>query len=171
MWLKYPMAILLFFILTLLQVSFLPQLGLIAPLLNPVFVIFFVACFFEEKNQYHQGVFLSLVTGIILDIFSPYQFGFSVISLLIIYGVIKIAMHFITETKDIYLLFRFMLVFVCTLFLYNELMNTFVYFPRISFIFDSDVLIGITINLTLAIVAFFVYMKFIRTDNRQLKLF
>ena len=139
--------------------------------MNLIFVLFFVLVFFEEKNQYYRGIFLSLLAGTILDIFSPYSFGYSILSLLIIYGIIKIMMHFITQTKYVYLLLRFMLVFTGTFFFYNELMHILAHLPRISFTADITMLTRLCINLIFATIAFFIYIKYIKHENRQLKLF
>lgn len=170
MWLKYPITVLLFLFLAILQASFLPRLGLLAPFLNLVFVVFFVACFFEEKNQGYQGIFFAIIAGTFLDIFSPFAFGFSIISLLLVYGAMKLAMYFITQTKDAYLLLRFIPVFLGALLFYNVLMHMFANFPHIGFALNTSLIMRLLGNLLFAVIAYLIYIKFIKTPNRQLTL-
>src|SRR3989344_5017254 len=97
MWFNYPIIVLFFYILSLLQISFLPHFSILGITPNLVFILFFILIFFGKPDEYHQGIFFAFIAGFILDAFSPFYFGLSILSLLAIYFFMKLAIYFLKE--------------------------------------------------------------------------
>lgn len=83
MQLKYPIIILVFYLLAILQNSFLPHFNLFGAMPNIVFIAFFLLLFFSLPNSL-EHIFYSLTAGFFLDVFSNTYFGLSMISLFLI---------------------------------------------------------------------------------------
>ncbi len=175
MFLKYPIIVLLFLILAILQVSFLVHFSIIGITPNLVFILFFILIFFSclQGNEYHQGIFYAIIAGIILDVLSSFSFGYSAVSLLLIYLLIKIVIYFLKEIHNEYILFYFIPIFLISFIFYNILMYIFFNFPYLRFNFTKGILIELVYNLIFVLFVFFIY-KYINNKSqkdRQLKLF
>lgn len=183
MWFKYPIIILAFLILTLLQVSFLPHFNIMGITPNLIFILFFVLIFFDlssykslanksKFDEYHQDIFLVILAGLILDLLGYYYFGVAIISLLLAYIFIKITFYFIKERRENYLLSYFLFIFLISFAIYNTLFYLFTHFPNIKFDVNQYVFIKLIYNLSFAFAGFFIYKFFNKTGaDRQLKLF
>ncbi len=180
MWLKFLILILLFFILALIQNSFLPHFNIMGNSPNLIFILFFILIFFEKDNRYYEGILFSIIAGFILDVLSGSYFGDAIISLLLVYILIKIVIYFLKERQDKNLLFYFIPIFLISLASYEVLYNLSTDFYNLKFNILSahnwqNILIGFGYNLMVAFFVFFVYKKinnlFLLNKNRQLKLF
>lgn len=89
--------IILFLVLTLLQTSFL-NFTKISP--NFVLVAFLAVLFFQKKNI-SWGLFMVVLAGSLLDIFSSSLFGVNIISLLLIYFIFILILKFIFDANII----------------------------------------------------------------------
>lgn len=178
MWFKYVMIILFFYILAVLQNSFLLYVIGVVP--NLLFVAFFIITFFSEygekgehSNQYYNGFFLSIISGFFLGVFSTLNFGFSIILMVIIYFFIKMLIHFLRERQDRYLILYFLSIFFISLFIYHILLNLLSGSFHSTVDFNENIFIAVVYNMILAHGGFYGYRYIIKknyTDN-QLKLF
>src|SRR3989338_11058794 len=90
----------LFFILTLLQTSFLPHFSLAGFTLPLVFLVSFCITFFEPRSS-SAGVLGALIGGVFLDAMSPHLFGFWTLILVLL----SLAITYIMRT---YVRFHFL---------------------------------------------------------------
>jgi hypothetical protein len=88
-WQNLALYFIFFYLLYLLQSSFMPKLGNWAGSLDLIFLYFFFLVFFIKKNDYLVIAILALIAGFFLDILNLEYFGPSVIILLIIGLVFK----------------------------------------------------------------------------------
>ncbi len=183
---KYPIIILSFFILALLQNSFLPYFNIMGVVPNLIFILFFILIFFSVRekvednfNQYYDGFFISIFAGFFLDIFSSIYLpdgrqvlGISIIYLLIVYLLVKISMYFLRERQDKYLIFYFLSIFLFSFFIYNIFLNLLSNNFSLALDFNRAIFISFLYNLILAYSGFYIH-KFIRQEknDNQLKLF
>ena len=182
MWLKYPLLCILFFLTTLLQISFLPRLGIWLETVNLIFITFFVLVFFETTATYYSffsfhrwffGFFLVLSSGLMLDIISPYAFGYSSLALLLVYIGIKIASYFLKESQDTYLFIYFVLIFLISIIFYSLLLHVFTGGQATGIYADKNTFNYVVYNTLCAALAFYLY-KILHGEykkGKQLKLF
>ena len=76
---KYTITTILFFVLSLIQSSFLPFFSIVGQIPNLVFILFYVILFFDNRGE---SFFWAILVGFLLDVFMPSYFGISIISLL-----------------------------------------------------------------------------------------
>ena len=182
---KYPIIIFIFFILAIIQNSFMPFFNVMGTVPNLVFILFFILTFFEESSEYHsssqvsqseiwedKGFFIAIIAGFFLDIFSPFYFGLSIISPLIIYLLIKVIIHFLRKWQDKYLIFYFLFIFLFSFFVYNVFSNLLSNSFHLKLDFNKTIFVSLLYNLIFIYFGFYVY-KFIKKDSSdsQLKLF
>ncbi len=172
MLLKYPITILLFWVFAVLQNSFLPYFNIFGQIPNLVFILFFILVFSENPQEHYYGFFLVILAGFLLDVFSSFYLGISIISLLVLYFLIKITNHFFQKSETKYAVFYFFSVFSLCFVLYYVLLYVLSLLFHSGFIFTLDIVIGLIYNITVAWLVFFIYKKFINiNNNNQLKLF
>ena len=173
MWFKYPIIIVLFLFLSILQNSFL-QYFRIGIGLDLVFIMFFILIFFEEKGSYDIGFWSSIIAGFFLDIFSLNYFGLSIIVLLVIYSLEKLSVYLIRQRDYKFSILSFTYLFLASFLLYI-ILSYFIYpllGSRSEFSFNFGNLFGIIYNLVFAYIGFYAYRKFILSEkNSQLRLF
>jgi hypothetical protein len=171
MWTKY------FFIAAGLLLALVLQMGLFAHLAvfggvpNLVFVIFFLVIFFEPANTYFEGILAVLMAGFLLDATGPLPFGPSLITLAVIYGVIKTIRHFVSDYDQSYFLFYFMPMFLISYFFYTTVFSALYYFPDFKLVFGLDLVAGEAYSLAFVLIGFYLYQKIHKKPDRQLKLF
>jgi len=170
--LKNVIISMLFLMLTLVQVSFLPHVRVMDTIPNIVFIAFFIIALLERQNEYYAVVW-ALLAGFMLDVFSSFYFGASMISLLIVYIFLKYMMYFLKEMPGKYLFVYFIPVFLLCQVLYGSLMYVFINFPHITPHINQSIFAGLVYNLALALIIFYAYKQ---CDNflnrkRQLTLF
>lgn len=174
MWFKYPFTIVLFFLFVILQTSFLTYFDIIGAVPNIVFILFFILVFFEDKNQYDFGFWTAVVAGFFLDVFLPSYFGISIISLLIVYFLVKISIQFLKEWASKFPIFYFIPIFLGCFFVHNAFLQLSSWLFGFPFhnISGIKVLIAGTYNLVIASGGFYIYKKLVRKNNdeNQLKL-
>ncbi|MDO8530359.1 MAG: hypothetical protein Q7S10_03075 [bacterium] len=175
MWLKYPLIATLFFFLALLQASFLPHFSIMGAAPSLVFILFFILVFNECLKhkffhaEYYFALFLVVLGGIFLDIFSPFYFGLSIISLLGVYALVKTIIYFIREQQDSYFILYFVGIF------------SFCFFANVAFVnlvsnnfhFGKYLYIELAYNVALACTGFYIYKMIDNLVHRgkQLRLF
>jgi len=169
MFLKHTIIFLLFFILALLQTSFLPYFSIMGSILNIVFILFFILIFFGENEE---EFFIPITAGFFLDTFLTSYFGISIISLLAVYIFQKFITHFFKISRNDYFIFYFIVLFLINFILYNVVLYLFSIITHFKFDLGWNVIIGLIYNLTFACVGFYIYKKFIKKDDlkNQLKL-
>ena len=178
MFFKYPITIFIFFILALFQNSFLPFFNVMGVVPNLIFILFFILTFFGKSNEYNKGFFTAIVAGFFLDLFLPFYFGLSIISLLIVYFLIKIIIYFLrdlpaqTGRQDKYLIFYFLSIFLFSFLVYNVLSSLLFNSFYLKLDFNKTIFVSFLYNLIFACFGFYIY-KFIKKDSsdNQLKLF
>ena len=176
--LKLFIVTLLFYFFAIMQNSFLPYFKVMESVPNFIFVLFFILIFFENlpvrtnKNDRNEGLFFAILAGFFLDIISPFYFGMSIASLLVVYFFEKLVAYFLKEIQNKYLIFYFILIFSACFVLYNILLYLLSIFLYMQFNFNFLVFIALAYNLIFASIGFYAY-KNIYSQNgtdSQLKL-
>ncbi|OGZ83822.1 MAG: hypothetical protein A2599_03015 [Candidatus Staskawiczbacteria bacterium RIFOXYD1_FULL_39_28] len=161
MWLKYITTIISFYFFAILQNSFFTQFSFFGAIPDLIFVLFFTFIFFTENKNFYEIVFYYLLAGIFAYIFSDVNFTISLILFLIIASLTKKAQEILKSRQDDnYPLIYFLPLFFVALIVYD-------------FLLGAVSLAGMIYNLTIAVIIFFIYKKFIFSgvNTRQLKLF
>lgn len=172
MWLKLSIITILLFVFAAVKNSFLPHVPLFGVTPDLVFVLFFVSIFFESSSQSYEGIFITLVAGFLLDVFSSSYFGVSMVALLLVYGAVKIVMHFLKEGHQDFLVAYFIPIFLVSLICYSVLLSVAGYFLGASPItYQRGIFLQLAINLIMALIGFFIYEKCMGKNERQLTLF
>ena len=172
MWFRYPIIILLFWLLAIIQMSITPFLNIGGVFANLIFILFYILVFFEDIGQYRYGFFDTVTAGFFLDVILPFSFGVSVISLLIIYGLNKLATHFLGRSFSKYFIVYFIVMFSFFFFLYNGLLFIASQFWDTPINFSWSILGSLLYNIFFACLGFYVYSKIFRSPKGedQLKL-
>jgi len=167
--LKYSIVTLLFFVLFLFQNSFLPFFNIVGQIPNLVFILFYLLLFFD-KNE--ESFFWSIFAGFLLDVFSPYYLGISIISLLIIYLAKKLLNYFLKDIKGKYFFVYFISLFSVNFILYNLLIYIFSLIFGFQFTIGMVLIVSLAYNIILLIPGFYIYRFLVRPDylENQLKL-
>lgn len=175
MWLRYPIIALLFFILALFQISFLAYFNIMGITPNLVFILFFILIFYEclkhtfFATEYFFVFSLIVLAGFLLDVFSYFYFGLSIISLLGVYLLVKLIIYFIRENQDKYFIIYFLAIFLLCFFIYNALLDIL----SNTYSFNKSISIELLYNLALACLGFYIYKKIddLAKKGKQLSLF
>jgi hypothetical protein len=180
MWLKYIIIGVLFFVFAIIQSSFLPHLAIFNLVPNIVFIFFFILIFFEKNEsqtslweRWPAGIFLIVAGGWALDLFSPSRFGSAILSLLLIYAMVKITLHFLKERNDALSMVYFVTIFIISFMVYQVIFNLISGISYGVITFNRYFLMSIFYNLAIALAGFFLYNYIVigRPKNRQLNLF
>lgn len=164
----------LFLFAIFLQVGFFAFFNIYGAFPNFVFILFFTFIFFERRGEYYSGIVMALTTGFLLDLFSPFNFGFFIISVLFSYFVFKLINHFLEEGKNKYATIRFLPLFLICFFSYLAMLflveSLFKITPNIE---HKYVFTSIIYNAIFAFVVFHIYKKILgqKLQENQLKLF
>ena len=172
MWIKYILITLSFFIISIMQNSFLTYFGIMGELPNLIFILFFILIFFEGSDTYFDGFFMAIIAGLFSDMFLPAYFGATIISLIVVYFLKKFLMYFITENQSKYPVFYFISLFsVC--FIVNRLILYIIsFFLQLHFTFNSSIISSLIYNLVFACIGFYLYKKICKKSDlsNQLRL-
>jgi len=175
---KFLIYTLIFFIASLIQVSFLPHFGIAGVFPNLIFILFFIFLLensqANNQKQYYQIFFLIAIAGLFSDIFSPYSFGISIFVLCAVYYFKEIITHFFSGESDKDSMLYFMAIFLACFFVNNIIFN-FV----LSLYGDHKInyslslfFVNLIYNSVLAAIGFYIYKKVngFTHRSRQLKL-
>lgn len=158
---KILFLIVIFYILTLLQTSFLVHFDIAGLTPNLILILVCLLNFFEKPKEY-WGIFGAITGGFFLNIFSNSFIGISIIILVFISLFIKKSFHFLRETYDKHPIIYFLPLFIFSLFFYDLLAALFSYFSNsfvFQFSFDLSFLINIIYNSIFVIPCFYIYKK------------
>lgn len=179
MWEKPLIVIIMFYFFALLQSSFFVHFNLFGAVPNLVFVLFFLLLFFEQPGSFapfskgFDAIFLALVGGFFLDVFSFAYLGPSVAIFLIIGALLIKIKKILKATQDPYPFYFFLPLFFVFLVTYNVLISVFYYFAGFSkmlIVFNSVTVWSLIYNIFIAVVAFLVY-KSISSRKKSSKFF
>jgi len=152
-WLKFLILFLLFGFLGLSQGSFLPHFSIMGTTVNLIFIIFFLAVFFEEPQKYTQGLFSAVIAGFFLSVFSFSFFEKIIGCLIVIVFAIKYILFLLRKKRDKYPIVYFAPLFLLSYIFFNLLIT-----PTCpNFVF----LIGAVYNLVIAVFCFYLCKKFL----------
>ena len=169
---KFFIFAFLFFVLALIQNSFLPYFSVIGVVPNLVFALFFILVFFEPANRYSEGLLYTIIAGFLLDLLSFSYFGINIGALLLTYIAIKVILHFLKERQKGYLLAYFIFIFLGSFIVYTVAIFLCTDFPHIAFLFRwNTMVLQLAYNVITALIGFFIYKIFNGTGDRQLSLF
>jgi len=160
-WWQSIILITIFYFVAIFQNSFLVYFKLFGVELNLIFILFFLFCFFS-KNNYLKIIFLSLLAGFLLDVFSVLFIGPSILLCLVIGLFIKKIKSQLKETDNKDSIFSFLILFSVSFVAYNAL---YLFFAD-SLIINWNLLADYIYNLCIAIVLFFIF-KFFLIKNKQ----
>jgi len=147
---KTLLLIAVFYILVLLQSSFLVHFNISGTVLNLILILVCLLSFFEKPNEY-QGIFGAVIGGFFLDIFSNSFIGISIITLVVISFFIKKSLHLLKETSKRYPIIYFLPLFLFSLIFY-DLFLAFTF----QFNFGLNFLIEIIYNSVFAFLGFYI---------------
>lgn len=170
MWLKYLSATFVLFLFFILQNSFLAHFDFWGSRLNLVFVSFFIFLFFTEKKDYYFGIFLTIISGLLLDIGSVNLIGVLTIILLAIFLAFKKIIYSLSDISETNAFFYFAPLFVilCLFYFFAQdlagcLLMELCRFSFLSFKF----LFALLYNLLVAIFLFYIYKLFFVKKHKQ----
>jgi len=162
MWYKKLVIILFFYFLVLFQNSFLNHFSIEGVVPNFVLILLCLLVFFENPHKYF-GIIPAVFAGFFLDIFSKSFFGVSVLTMVVIYFLIKELIHILRDTGQKHSFFYFIPIFILSLIFYDFFLILFSYLidRSVLFSFSGYVLVvkGVY-NLLFAIIGFFLFKKF-----------
>lgn len=170
MFLRFFTIVILFFLFSLIQVSFLPYFGVTAASINLIFILFFILIFFDKNRE---GFFVALIAGFFVDVFLPSYFGISMVVLLIIYLIKEMIVHFLKESREKFSIIYFVVMFSSLLAAYYFLMYFALLVFGFSFGLNQNIMVGLVMNILFACLGFYIYKNVVRQDSleNQLKLF
>jgi len=161
MWKKLLIIFFSFYIFALLQNSFLTYFNFFGAVPNLVFILFFLLAYFEKGDNY-QIIFLALIAGAFLDIFSYSYLGPSIVSLMIVGFLLKKSQALLKNREDNYPFFYFLPLFAIFLLVYNLFLSLCLHFfdpSRLAVNFGFGDVFMIIYNMVLASAAFYIYKK------------
>lgn len=135
-WQKIVIVILLLYIFALLQNSFFAHFSLFGATPNLVFSFFFLLVFFSEKENYIV-IFLAILAGFFLDVFSYSYLGLSIIILIIIGLLLKKVQSELKVRHDNHPISYFLPLFIISLLIYDALMSLWLRFSVFSIIYSA----------------------------------
>jgi len=166
MWKKLLVITFLFYIIALLQNSFLIHYNLFGVVPNLIFILFFIIVFFEKRNSTGQtvndylAIFTAVIAGVFLDIFSYTYLGPSIILLIIIGLLVKRTQSSLKNKEDKYPFIYFSFIFIISLFIYNFLITLFLSPNNIATMISLGTVFMLIYNLFIASILFYIYKKF-----------
>lgn len=154
--------VLLFCFLFLIQTSFLTHFTFLGVSPNLVLILVCLLAFFsltkKESNKY-VGIYLTVIAGFLLDIFSKSFFGTSIAALLVIYFLIKYLKKLLKDIPQRYSIIYFAIFLIFSLLIYDFfigfssfLTNRFFLYPSIS-----AFLVKIIYNLIFGVIGFYIF--------------
>ena len=156
------LLIALFYILILLQSSFLVHFNISGTAPNLVLILVCLLSFFEKPKEY-WGIFGAITGGFFLDIFLNSFIGISIIVLVFISLFIKESLRLLRETYGKHPIIYFLPLFILSLFFYDLLAALFFYFFN-SFVFQFNFglsfLVKIVYNSIFALLGFYLFKGF-----------
>lgn len=167
MWQKFLIATILFYIFAILQNSFIAHFSFLGAMPNLLFVLFFLLIFFEGKNKTY-AVFVSILAGLFLDIFSYNYLGPSIILLLVINFLLKKTKLMLRNTEEKYPFVYFLPLFVIYLLIYDLFVALYVYFIDSKGIITQTGLqevFSVIYSTMVAFIFFYVYKNFLKKVN------
>lgn len=176
MWIKYLLIGIFFYIFAVGQNSFLVHFNILGITPNLVLIFYFLLLFFEKTDKFHLGIFGAFIAGFLLDIFSHYYLGISIVLLVLLMFVVKKVLQILWERSDEYSIIYFISLFILYLISYRVVLNVCMLFlnpPFADFTVNWALLIVGAYNLLFALIGFYIFDKFniLDRENRQLKLF
>jgi len=171
-WFFPIIAIILFYLLALLQNSFFIYFNLFGAIPNFIFVLFFIFVFFSKKNSYYSAIFYAILAGFFLDVFSSVNLGISVALLIIIGLLIKKIQSSLNEKENNYPFIYFLSLFLISILVYYLSLKACLFFliPNIiNIAIDQKLFAEIIYSLFFAIIGFLVCKKFTKqkTDKNN----
>ena len=171
-WFFPIIAIILFYLLALLQNSFFIYFNLFGAIPNFIFVLFFIFVFFSKKNSYYSAIFYAILAGFFLDVFSSVNLGISVALLIIIGLLIKKIQSSLNEKENNYPFIYFLSLFLISILVYYLSLKACLFFliPNIiNIAIDQKLFAEIIYSLFFAIIGFSVCKKFTKqkTDKNN----
>ena len=145
---KKPFLFIIFYILALIEVSFLPHFSLAGFIPRLVFITVFFLIFFNPKEVRFLPVFLG---GFFLDVFSGGIFGLKTLSLLLAALFLKFLLDFFSRRDFFWFVFIFSIVFI----FYNFSFFLFQICLKRNLIFFIFEPVNLIYSLTFAIFVFF----------------
>lgn len=167
MWLKILITTFLLYFFAVLRDSFFAHFNIFGIAPNFVFILFFVFIFFSGRGKPRfnwEDIYVAVIAGLFLDIFSYSYFGVSTILLLAIAVLVKKILHSLREKTDRYPASYFIPLFLIFNIAYDVSSGAFLYFfdpAHIAFNFNLVFFLQISCNLLFAMFAFYI-CKFLK---------
>jgi len=161
MWHKNLIIILFLYLFVLLEGGFLNHFAICGVVPNLVLILLCLAAFFEKPHGY-SGIFLAVFSGLFLDIFSKLFFGVSILTMVIIYLLIRELIHILRDTRQKHSIFYFIPIFILCLIMYDFFLILFSYLTDHSVLLSFGgytLLIKIAYNLVFATAGFMLFKK------------
>lgn len=150
---KILVSIIFFYILALVQTSFLIHFDIFGVSLNLILIAVILINFFEKAER-RRGLAVAAIGGLYLDLFSNLQIGVSILALFVLALLIKRALKRFREENILY----FIPIFVLTTALYGFFTFLLMSGLKLSFsplYFNKLKLLEIGYNLMVGIIGFY----------------
>jgi rod shape-determining protein MreD len=118
MWVKIFISAILLYFIALLQNSFFVYFNIFGAVPNFIFIFFFLIVFLNQKENYYETIFYSLLAGFFLDVFSSFRMGVSIVALLIIGILIKKIILMLKKNEREYPFIYFIAIFTASFLAY-----------------------------------------------------
>ncbi len=157
---KILIIILILFILTLIQTSFLVHFSIWGVFPNLILVLVSIFNFFEDPVK-KLGILTAGIGGFFLDIYSNSFIGALILTLIAISLIFKGSRIILKERPQKHPLIYFIPLFVFALVFYDFFFGfTLIFVNSFHFSFDLSLLIKIAYNLVLALIGFYLFKRF-----------
>jgi len=161
-----------FFLASLVQVSFLPYFSISGALPNVIFTVFFLSIFFANTKSYAFGLFVCIIAGFFLDLISSFYFGVSMAALLGVYAAYHLSFGVLHQRNESARIFYFLAYFAAALVVYNALLWLLLKVMGSQLYVGIPLVISMPYSLLLGIIGFYVVNQFVPkpANSNQLKL-
>lgn len=146
--------VLFFYLLVLIQTSFLIHFNISSVVPNLILISVILVNFFEKAWK-NTGLLIAAIGGFYLDLFSNFQLGISLFTLIILAFLIKRALKILREKNILY----FIPIFIFAVIFYNLVSTLFSSVLRLSFppsfAFNKLKMLEIIYNLGIGVFGFY----------------
>ena len=164
MWRKILLITLLYYFFALLQNSFFAQVNFFGAAPNLVFSFFFVLAFFAKEDNTYYLIFLALIAGFFIDMFSFTYLFPSIIILIVAALLLKNIQSLLKNRDDNFPYIYFAPLFIIFILAYDALTDLYFYFfdfHKVMINFQSVTFFSMIYSLIFSSMFFYIFKKFL----------
>lgn len=176
MWIFWLVAIILFYLLAIMQTSFFAHFLFFGAFPNFIFIFFFLLVFYAPRKSEYKILVYAIIAGLFLDIFYETNFGVSIVLLMLAGYIAKKIQLSLLEKSEKYPYWYFIFLFIFSFILYQSFFILYIKFLNplhISVQLNLKSLADLAYNAFFASIGFYIYKKIVKVEipDNQLKLF